>query len=175
MSDHGYSTSETRCGRLPSRVRWIWRPSVIGKHKFPSLMTPCHAPGVTCLPPDEFPLIRPSLLLLLVSNSLYCWYIVVYIETTFCLGHAPNLYLCSAILSLYAQPSVSCIVKNSMSEGVTRNRSHCHGNLRLNVDSKSQRSIPIASRVIINPVNVRGGQSARDDKSHTRTLWAECA
>ena len=32
-----------------------------------------------------------------------------------------------------------------------------------------------ASRVIINPVDVRGGQSARDDKSHIRTWRAECA
>ena len=54
------------------------------------------------------------------------------------------------------------------------NRSCCHGNVRLKDDSKLQRSIPIASRVIINPVDVRGGQSARDDKSHTRTLRAEC-
>ena len=54
-------------------------------------------------------------------------------------------------------------------------RSRCHGNVRLNDDSKSQRSIPIASRVIIYPVDVRGGQSARDDKSHTCTWRAECA
>ena len=27
-----------------------------------------------------------------------------------------------------------------------------------------------AWRVILNPVDVRGGQSARDDKSHTRML-----
>ena len=54
-------------------------------------------------------------------------------------------------------------------------RSRCHGNVRLNDDSKSERSIPIALRVIINPVDVRGGQSARDNKSHTRTLRAECA
>ena len=118
MSDLGYSTTEARCGRLPSRVRWIWWPSVIGKHKFPSLMTPCHAPGVTCLPPDEFPLI---------PLCCYCWYltpsivgIVVCVGTPFCLGPAPNPYLCSTILSLYTQPSVSYIVKTSMSECITR-------------------------------------------------------
>ena len=56
---------------------------------------------------------------------------------------------------------------------VQAHRSCCHGNVRLNDDSKSQRSIPIASRVIINPVDVRSGKSAHDDKSHTRTLQAE--
>ena len=32
-----------------------------------------------------------------------------------------------------------------------------------------------ASRVNLNRVDVRGGQSAREDKSHIRTPWAECA
>ena len=47
-------------------------------------------------------------------------------------------------------------------------RSRCHGNVRINDDSKSHRIIPIAWRVLINPIYVRGGQSARDDKSHIR-------
>ena len=54
-------------------------------------------------------------------------------------------------------------------------RSRCHGNVRINDDSKSHRIIPIAWRVTINPIYIRGGQSARDDKSHIRTLRAECA
>ena len=54
-------------------------------------------------------------------------------------------------------------------------RSRCHGNVRINDDSKSHRIIPIAWRVTINPIYVRGGQSARDDKSHIRTWRAECA
>ena len=40
--------------------------------------------------------------------------------------------------------------------------------MRINDDSKSHRIIPIAWRVTINPIYVRGGQSARDDKSHIR-------
>ena len=44
-----------------------------------------------------------------------------------------------------------------------RERSRCHGNVRINDDSKSHRIIPIAWRVTINPIYVRGGQSARDD------------
>ena len=121
MPDLGYSAAEARCGRVPSSVlQWTCQPSVIGKHKLPSLMTPCLAPGVTCLPPDEFPLIRPSLLLLLVYNSLYCRYSGICRD--FLLPRAcPNSYLCSTIISLYAQPSVSYIVKKSfaMSECVT--------------------------------------------------------
>ena len=54
-------------------------------------------------------------------------------------------------------------------------RSRCHGNVRINDDSKSHRIIPLAWRVMINPIYVRGGQSARDDKSHIRTWRAECA
>ena len=119
MSDLSYSRTETRCGRLPSRVRWIWRPSVIGKHKFPSLMTPWHAPGVTCLPPDEFPLTPLCCYCWYLTPSIVGTYIVVRVGTPFCLGPAPNPHLCSAILSLYAQSSVSCIVKNPMSECVT--------------------------------------------------------
>ena len=46
-------------------------------------------------------------------------------------------------------------------------RSRCHGNGHLSDDSKYLRSIPIALRVILNPVDVCGGQSARGDKSHT--------
>ena len=53
--------------------------------------------------------------------------------------------------------------------------SRCHGNVRINDDSKSHRIIPIAWRVTINPIYVRGGQSARADKSHIHTLRAECA
>ena len=52
--------------------------------------------------------------------------------------------------------------------------SRCHGNGCLNNDSKSLRSIPIASRMILNPVDVRGRQSAHDNKSHTRMLQVEC-
>ena len=51
--------------------------------------------------------------------------------------------------------------------------SHYHSNMCLNNSSKSQRSNPIASCVILNSVDVHGRQSARDNKSHTRTLWAE--
>ena len=54
-------------------------------------------------------------------------------------------------------------------------RFHCHGNGHLNDDSKSQRSIPIALRMILIPIHVRGGQSVCDDKFHTRTLRAERA
>ena len=54
-------------------------------------------------------------------------------------------------------------------------RSRCHGNVHINDDSKSHRIILIAWRVTINSIYVRGGQSARDDKSHIRTLWAQCA
>ena len=39
-------------------------------------------------------------------------------------------------------------------------RSHCHGNMCINDDSKSQRSIPMAE--------------VHDYKSHTHTWWAEC-
>ena len=46
--------------------------------------------------------------------------------------------------------------------GLFVNGSRCHGNMRLNDDSKSQRSISIALRVIISPVDVCGGQSARE-------------
>ena len=66
-------------------------------------------------------------------------------------------------------------VESLMNKRVITYRFCCHGNVRLNDDSTSQRSIPIALRVIINPVDGRGGQSARDDKSHTRTWQAECA
>ena len=48
------------------------------------------------------------------------------------------------------------------------------GNVRINDDSKSHTIIPIAWRVTMNPIYVRCGQSARDDKSHIRTLRAEC-
>ena len=34
--------------------------------------------------------------------------------------------------------------------GVLCHRSHCHGNMRLNDDSESQRNIPIVSCVILN-------------------------
>ena len=47
-------------------------------------------------------------------------------------------------------------------------RSRCHGNVCINDDFNSHRIIPIARRVTINPIYVRGGQSARDDKSHIR-------
>ena len=40
-------------------------------------------------------------------------------------------------------------------------RSHYHGNGHLNDDSKSQRSIPIASCMILIPIHVRGRQSVR--------------
>ena len=55
------------------------------------------------------------------------------------------------------------------------NRSRCHGNVRLNDDSMSHRSLArdsksrrrtyVAGRVhvTINPIHVRGRQSARDD------------
>ena len=42
---------------------------------------------------------------------------------------------------------------------VTKHRSRCHGNVRLNGDSKSRRSLAREH----DPVDVRGGQSARDD------------
>ena len=38
-------------------------------------------------------------------------------------------------------------------------RSHCHGNVSPNDDSKSQKSIPIALHVILNPIHVQCGQS----------------
>ena len=60
----------------------------------------------------------------------------------------------------------------SPSRVLIQHRSCCHGNMHLNDDSKSQRSIPIASRVIINPIDVRGRQGAHDDKSHTSTYVA---
>ena len=45
---------------------------------------------------------------------------------------------------------------------ITLYGSHCHGNMHLNNDSKSQRSIPIALCVIQNPVDVRCRQSVRE-------------
>ena len=57
---------------------------------------------------------------------------------------------------------------------VYEHRSHCHGSMHLNNDSKCQRSIPIAWCMILNPVDVRDGQSACDNKFHTCTLQAEC-
>ena len=44
-------------------------------------------------------------------------------------------------------------------------RSHCHGNvyIYINDDSKSHRSIPIAWRMILNPVDVCCGQSVSDN------------
>ena len=51
-------------------------------------------------------------------------------------------------------------------------RSCCHGNRHLNNDSKSQRSISIASRMILNLIGIHGRQSAHDDKSHTCTYAA---
>ena len=68
-----------------------------------------------------------------------------------------------------------CLIIKSLASPLfkTGHRSRCHGNVCLN-DFKSERSIPIALHVIINPIDVRGGQSARDDKSRTRTLRAEC-
>ena len=36
---------------------------------------------------------------------------------------------------------------------ITHNRSHCHGNVRVNHDSKSH-SIPIAWRMILHPVDL---------------------
>ena len=52
--------------------------------------------------------------------------------------------------------------------------SRCHGNVRLNDDSKSHRIIPIAWRVTINPIYVRCGQCVRDDINdiiHTQLLY----
>ena len=50
-----------------------------------------------------------------------------------------------------------CHVKAELKSELYYNRSRCHGNARLNDDSKSQRSF------------------ARDYKFHTRTWRAECA
>ena len=51
--------------------------------------------------------------------------------------------------------------------------SHWHGNVRLNHDSNSLRRTLNASRVSLNLVDVHGGQSARDNKSHIRTPRAQ--
>ena len=48
-------------------------------------------------------------------------------------------------------------------------RSHCHGNVCLNDDSKSQRRTLMAWLVILNRVDVRGGQSARDEWTFSDT------
>ena len=53
--------------------------------------------------------------------------------------------------------------------------SHWRGNVRLNHDSNSRRRTLNASRVSLNLVDVRGGQSVRDNKSHIRTPRAERA
>ena len=42
-------------------------------------------------------------------------------------------------------------------------------------DSYSHRSILMSLRVVLNPVDVRGGLSVSDNKSHIRTLRADCA
>ena len=49
---------------------------------------------------------------------------------------------------------------------VISHRSSCQGNVHLNNDSKSLRSIPIASLAILNPIIVRCVQSASALKSH---------
>ena len=54
-------------------------------------------------------------------------------------------------------------------------RARCYGKRYLNDDFKSLRSISIASCTILNLVDVHGGQSAQDNKSHTHMLRAECA
>ena len=41
-------------------------------------------------------------------------------------------------------------------------RSHCHGNVRRYDDSKPQRSIPIASRLTLNPKDIRCGRKGID-------------
>ena len=46
---------------------------------------------------------------------------------------------------------------------------HCCGNAHLNDDSMSQRRNLNALHVILNCVDVHGGQSARGDKSHMHT------
>ena len=53
--------------------------------------------------------------------------------------------------------------------------SRWRGTVRLNDDSNSRRRTLNASRVNLNPIYVRRGQSARDDKSHIRMPRAECA
>ena len=53
-------------------------------------------------------------------------------------------------------------------------RSRCHGNVHLNDDSHSQRSILIALHVILNTIDIRCTQNACDNKSHARRLQAEC-
>ena len=51
----------------------------------------------------------------------------------------------------------------------------CRGNMHPNYDSKSGRRTPNAWRVILNGVDVRGGQSTHDNKSHNICLLqAEC-
>ena len=47
-------------------------------------------------------------------------------------------------------------------------RSHCHGSVHINDDSKSHSSIPIAWCVILNLVDVLCGQSACDNEAHIR-------
>ena len=93
--------------------------------------------------------------------------------------HGAKLLLLVSMLFLLAIPKSLIIVKDFLYTCIYiyiyMYRSRCHGNVHLNNDSKLQRSIPIALRAIINPVDVRGGQSARDDKSHTHTWWVECA
>ena len=51
-------------------------------------------------------------------------------------------------------------------------RSCCHGNVRLNNDSKFWRCTPKPWRVIPNRVDLCGRQSVHDNKSHIRILWA---
>ena len=88
--------------------------------------------------------------------------------------HLP-LFLEETFLHTLLYIGCSTVILQQFTYCINIHRSHCHGNVRLNNDSKSQRSIPIALCVIINPVDVRGGQSARDEKSHTHTMRAECA
>ena len=67
-----------------------------------------------------------------------------------------------------------CKWQNSGITIIVNHISHCHGNVHLNDDSKSQRRTLNAWHMILNLVDVCGGQTARDDKSHICAPQAVC-
>ena len=58
-------------------------------------------------------------------------------------------------------------------ECILFNISHWRGNVRLSDDSSSRRRTLNALRMNLNLIDVRGGQSAHDNKSHIHTPQAE--